>query len=209
MNDTVKQLIAILAVIALLGIAYYGTFLPLRKSQTFIGTLRNLSSVRSLQEFEDSFSAALDAPSPVGQEELVRNTGNTILGLIQQNGSNPELTEAVLKYVAQYYDPILEKPRGLNFTQNLYVLGALNEVAFGKTNNPKYIEAAKTYYLQGLELSPKRPQFLYGLFSVYTTQNDLVNAKDIGQRILNLWPDDKKMKGAVDGITAELAKEKK
>lgn len=202
MNDTVKQLVAILAVIGIFGIAYYGSFLPLRKSQAFIDTLKNISSVRSLQEFEDSFSAPLDAPSPIGQEELVRNTGNTILGLIQQNGSNPQLTDAVTQYLSKYYEPIMAKPRGLNFTQNLYVLGALNEIAYEKTGNPKYIEASKDYYAKGLEFSPKRPQFLYGLFGIYVTEKDFANAKIVGEKILSLWPTDDKVQTTLNQINS-------
>lgn len=200
MNNTLKQLIAILAVAAIFGIAYYGSYLPLRKSQTFITTLRGLPNVRSLDEFKNSFRAALEAPSPIGQEELVRNTGNTIISLLQQNNANPDLTREVLNFVLGYYEPIMSRPRGLNFAQDFYVLAALHQIAYEKTGEKAYLEKAKEYYLQGLEISPKRPQFLYGLVDLYRVEGDTEKLKEIGERILTLWPDDLKVQELIKDL---------
>lgn len=206
MNDTLKKLISLLVAVAALGVAYYGSYLPLQKSQMFINAIRNLSSVRTLKDFESSFAAALDAPSPVGQEELVRNTGNTIVNVLQQSPANANLVASLTQYLENYYAPIITKPRGLNFTQDFYVLGAVYDLAFQKVGDKSYLQKAQDYYTRGLALSPKRPQFLYGLLQIYLEENDLANAKSVAEKILSLWPDDEKTKATLAQIESHLGK---
>lgn len=192
-NTLIKKIIGVLAVAFILSVAFYGTFLPMRKSQLFIQTMKNLKSAKSLTELEDAISVPLDATSPIGQEELVRNSTNIFLNLVQQN-DRPEVIAELINYAEKYYNPIIERGRGMSFEQNLYLLGALNESAFIKTRDPKYLAASKRYYLQGLELGPKRPQFLYGMFDVYRTEGNIEGAKKIADQLLSQWPDDERAK---------------
>src|SRR5258708_6104973 len=157
MNSQLKKIIAILASVFILSVAYYGSYLPLRKSQIFIDSLRDLSQVKSLQDFETTLKTALDAPSPVGQEEAVRNSANVVLNLLQRGGDPktfPSIVEALMSFTGTYYDPVIARGHGMSFEQNLYILGAMNELAFAQTKNPQYLQAAGNYYLQGLKLGP-------------------------------------------------------
>ncbi len=198
MSNTSKKIISVLVAAFVLSVTFYGSFLPMRKAQIFINTMQNLRSLRSVADFENALAEPLDAPSPIGQEELVRNTTNIILGLVQQN-DKPEIVSELVDYVEKYYRPIIERGRGMSFEQNLYLLGALHEAAFIKTKNPAQLQAAKNYYLKGLELGPKRPQFLYGMFDVYRTEGNVEAAKAIAAQILSQWPDDKRaQKGLQD-----------
>ena len=200
MDSLFKKIIAIIVSIFIFSDAYYGNFLPMRMSQTFIATLRSLQSVRSLDEFENTVSVALDIPSPIGKEELVRNVASVVMNLIQQN-DKPEVIAEAIRFLDSYYDPIIARGTGMSFEQNLYVLGTINQLAFVRTNDTKYFLKAKKYYEQGLALGPKRPQFLYGMFDIYRTEGNVQKAVEIHDRIIAQWPDDQRIK---DGLAKFL-----
>lgn len=200
MDHIVKKIIAVVVSVFILSVAYYGNFLPLRMSQTFIATLRSLQSIKSLEEFENTVSVPLDIPSPIGKEELVRNTASIVMNLIQQN-DKPEVIAEVIKFLDHYYDPIIARGVGMSFEQNLYVLGTINQLAFVRTNDTSYFLKAKKYYEQGLALGPKRPQFLYGVFDIYRTEGNVQKAIEVHDRIIAQWPDDQRIK---DGLAKFL-----
>ena len=83
MNPAIKKAIAISASIFILFLGYYGSYLPMRKSMIFISVIQNTGGIKTLADFEQAFSEPLDYPSPIGQEELVRNTANMTVGSIQ------------------------------------------------------------------------------------------------------------------------------
>lgn len=197
MNILLKKTIVVAGIAFLGAIGYYGSILPLQKSQTFIVSLRRLDSVQSVAEFKALMSPVFDIPSPIGQEELVRNTANSILGTIQRT-ENPDVISQLMQYVEGYYKPIMDRGTGMSFGQNLYILGTLNEFAFLRTKNPTYLAAAKSYYSKGLELGPKRPQFLYGMFDVYRMEGDVEGVRRIAAEVLSYWPDDARVKGGLE-----------
>ncbi|MBU6500527.1 MAG: hypothetical protein KGJ89_03685 [Patescibacteria group bacterium] len=188
-NPTFKKVIGILVSVFILSIAYYGTYLPLRKSQAFIDSLKNLNSVNSLTAIEQELSGPLNMPSPIGKEELVRNVANIFLSSLQQN-NDPKAIDEIVGYVEKNFQPIVDYGRGMSFEQNMYILGAINEFAFVKTHDAKFLEASQRYYERGLELGPNRPQFLYGMFDIYRIEGNVEGAKTIASKILSQWPDD-------------------
>lgn len=191
MTSFVKQGVALAVAGITAFVAYYGTYLPLHKSRLFIEVIEGRSDVRTLQDFEKVVSVPLNASSPIGQEELVRNFANSILELAQRTPSNqPEVIRESLRFLDSYYKPIIDRGRGMSFEQDLYILGALNELAFVRTRGPDYLEAAGKYFAKGVELGPNRPQSLQGLFDVYRLEGDVQNAATVGARILELWPND-------------------
>jgi len=201
-----RKIIALASSIFILFVAYYGSYLPLRKSQVFIATLQGLSSIRSFNDFDNAVSVPLRLSSPIGQEELVRNTGNIVLNLVS-NGQNPEVMKAAVDFLESYYKPIIDSGHGMSFSQNLYILGIINQAGLIGTGEARYFEAAKNYYSEGLRLGPKRPQFLYGMFDVYRAENNVEKAKEIATQILNEWPsDDRVRKGIDDLITRNTPK---
>jgi len=204
-SSLVRKILGVLLSAFLLSVAYYGSYLPLHKSQMFITALRNLRNIKSLADFEQSFSLPLDAPSPVGQEELVRNTANTVLGLMQQQGVSSQIAAELMKYVQNYYAPLIDRGRGMSFEQNLYLLGALNEIMYTRTGDAKYLQAADKYYSEGLQFGPKRPQFLYGLFDVYRMEGNIVGVQAIAQQILSQWPDDQRTRSALADYLASVS----
>ncbi|RJQ29470.1 hypothetical protein C4571_01340 [Candidatus Parcubacteria bacterium] len=195
MNKTLKGVIAVILSLITLCVLYYGSYLPFKKSRAFISTLRELGAAKSFQEFTEKLSVPLDMPSPIGQEELVRNAGSAVLNIVIGNGANnPALVAAAVKYLEDYYSPIIESGSGMSFEQNLYILGLVNQVAFEHTRDPRYFDAAKRYYSQGLALGPRRPQFLYGIFDIYRVEGNLEKVRETANQILAQWPGDEKIR---------------
>ena len=202
-NPTFKKIIGISVSVLILCVAYVGNFRPLVKSQTFIDTLRNLSSARSLSEFEKNVSVPLDYWSPIGQEELVRNIANAVLGIVQNN-NDPKLLSEVVNYIEGYYKPIVDRGRGMSFEQNLYLLGAINEMAFTKTGDARYLRNSHEYYSEGLTLGPRRPQFLYGMFDIFRMEGNIKGATDIARQITTSWPTDTRTTAALDDFLVKI-----
>jgi hypothetical protein len=199
-DRTYQRVIAIIIVAAIFGIAAYGSYMPMRKAQMFIATLQGLQTQQgqasSLQDLESKLSTPLDYPSPIGQEELVRNMANSILSFVQQS-TDASSTSALIGYLNSYYDPILNAGKGMSFGQDLYLEGAINEIAFANTGSPTYLAAAQKWYSEGVALGPNRPQSLYGLFDVYRAESDATDTIAIGNTILRNWPTDTNIQKAM------------
>jgi hypothetical protein len=197
-DRTYQRVIAVIIVAAILGIAVYGSYLPMRKAQMFISTLQDLQTTpaTSLQDLETRLSAPLDYPSPIGQEELVRNMANSVLSFVQQGG-DARSTAALIGFLNSYYYPILDQGKGMSFGQDLYLEGAINEIAFAQTGDPTYLAAAQKWYAEGVALGPNRPQSLYGLFDVYRAAGDETDTIAIGDTILRNWPSDTQIQAAL------------
>jgi hypothetical protein len=191
MTRFAKQVIAIVVSILILGAAVFGSYLPMRKAEIFIATLQGLqeSPVNSLSELESRLAVPLDYPSPIGQEELVRNTANNILGFISQ-GTGATTTAVLVSFLDHYYAPIIDRGKGMSFGQDLYLMGAINEMAYVHTGDSAYLEDSQKYYEEGVALGPNRPQALYGLFDVYRAEDNVASATVVGERILSNWPSD-------------------
>lgn len=190
-DRTYKQLAAIILSVLVLGAAYYGSYMPMRKAQGFINTLQSLQTnpATSLQDLEARVSGPLNYPSPIGQEELVRNLANSVLSFVQRGGDATS-TADLIGFLNSYYNPILDRGRGMSFGQDLYLEGAVNEIAFVQTGNPSYLGAAQKWYSEGEALGPNRPQPLYGLFDVYRAAGDVSDTLTIANKILTNWPSD-------------------
>ena len=198
MSDPVKKTIALVAAAAILFVAYYANYLPLRKSQAYIATLRMMGNIRSIDEFKSVFARVLDLPSPIGQEELVRNVVSTVVGIVGNGSSNPAIVEPLVQFAEDQFRPIMQSGKGMSFSQNLYILANLHQSAFMRTRNPQHLLAAKAYYEEGLKRAPQRPQFLYGLLDVYRILGDGDGVRRTTDNILTLWPNDERVRAAAD-----------
>jgi len=202
-DRTYKKVAAVIISVAVLGIAVYGTYLPLRKAQMFIATLQSLQSspATSLSNLESRISVPLSYPSPVGQEELVRNMANSVLAFVQQ-GADSSSTAELMSFLGSYYNPILDRGKGMSFGQDVYLEGAINEIAFATTGGQSYLASAKQWYEEAHQLGPNRPQPLYGLFDVYRASNDKADTVAVAQQILTNWPDDARIQVALQQFEA-------
>ncbi|MDR3582367.1 MAG: hypothetical protein P4L67_03790, partial [Candidatus Pacebacteria bacterium] len=199
MEDRTYRITAAIIIIAIIfGVAVVGSYLPMRKAQMFIATLQGLQTTpaSSLQDLETRLSAPLDYPSPIGQEELVRNMANSVLAFVQQ-APDPSSTAALVGYLNAYYNPILNSGKGMSFGQDVYLEGAINEIAFAETGDKTYLTAATNWYLLANKLGPNRPQALYGLFDVYRAANNATDTVATAQHILANWPTDTRIQQAL------------
>lgn len=212
MHDVVKKIVAGAAVLVLGYVAYYGTYLPLQKSEVFIATVRGMGTVRSVEEFANRFSVPLGIPSPVGHEELVRNMATEIVGLVGSGGTTPEVKEALTKFVARSFAPMVAYGKGMSFGQDLYILGTLHRMVFQSTNKREYLDAAEQYFLKAFELGPRRPQPLYALLDVYLVKQDAGRVQKLAEQIHAQWPSDTRaisILDAIKGMSASSTKPKK
>ncbi|MBI2888845.1 MAG: hypothetical protein HYY10_02895 [Candidatus Liptonbacteria bacterium] len=202
MTPLTKKILAAVTVCVLAFVAYYGTYLPLQKSQSFIGTIRAMGGVRSLEELERLFSLALDIPSPIGHEELVRNMSTEIVSFVGRGGTAPAIEEELSKFVTRYFAPIITRGKGMSFEQDIYILGTLQRMVYQHTGKKEYLDAAEQYFLQGLELGPRRPQFLYALSDIYLIKQDVPRLKKVTEQIHEQWPGDARAAAILEAIQA-------
>ena len=190
-DRTYKQLAAIILSILILGVAYYGSYRPMRKAQGFISTLQSLQTnpATSLADLENRVSGPLNYSSPIGQEEIVRNLANSVLAFVQR-GTDATSTAELMGFLNSYYDPLLDRGKGMSFGQDLYLEGAVNEIAFVQIGDPTYLAAAQKWYQEGETLGPNRPQPLYGLFDVYRAEGDVSDTISVANKIVANWPSD-------------------
>lgn len=207
MSPEIKKAIAGLIVIFIVIVGYFGSYLPMVKSMLFISAIQSFSGVRTIQDLEKNFSMPLDFYSPIGQEELVRNTTNTIVNILQ-NVSDPKGIVHLVNYVESYYNPIIERGKGMSFGQNLFVLGTINEVSFIRTGDKKYLTAAENYFKKEIVLGSKRPQGLYGLLDVYKFEDNKDAFKNVADQILGQWPNDSRTKKMVDEFLKTTSQDK-
>ncbi len=202
MNTTLEKIIKtiaaplgiILAVLALI----YGSFLPFRKAQLFIQAMHNSYQARSVADYERIFNTALNFSSPVGQAENIRFLENQIGGVIAQKPPQA-IADALVSYADSISRANAPGRYGLNYTQELMTLANIHEVNFRNYRSEKDYNAALALYEKGLALSPKRPQFLYGLYQLYMDAGKTADAKTVGEKIISLWPSDKNMAAFVNG----------
>jgi hypothetical protein len=197
MNPLVRKTIGIILATTLVVFAYLCSFLPLTKSTALIRSMRAAEAFFAEGKltpavFEDIMSRPLLAPSPIGQEEAVRQVTGMILDMIRQI-NNPGDVERLINFAESFYTPIIERGRGMSFSQDLYVLGFAHQAAAIQTRDGRYLAFARKYFEEGLRRGPNRPQFLYGLFDVYRMQGDIRRAREIGEKIISLWPGDERV----------------
>jgi len=206
MPRNVKQIIAILGSLALLVALVYGSYLPMRKAQKFLTETRSRESFKSIEELRETFLSVLQFYAPIGQEELVRNTANSILTMVQR--SEPAAIKDLMTLIEEMYTPILSRGKGMSFGQNLYLMGFMNEIAHIRTKEPQYLQAARKYFLLALERGPRRPQALYGLLDIARFENNPTAYLAVAEQILSQWPTDEKVRASYEDIKRQLTKKR-
>lgn len=201
MSPAAKKTIAVGFAVFAAFFLVYGTYLPLRKSRLYISALQTANKATSLQDFMVPYMTAFEAVSPIGQEEIVRNFANTV-GAIATNakGADPTLIRALGASMDRYSLPLIEERSGLSQAQSFYTFGATYRALDQGDDTTNFRERYHTLLLRGLELSPNRPQFLYGLFDYELHFGSNAEARKYGELILKYWPDDKQVQRAMKGL---------
>jgi len=197
-----KQLIALFITAFALVLMYLSAYLPYVKGSLYITALQNSQQATTLQDYLKPYEDAFNFWSPVGDPEEIRFFGNNILNLL--SNQKQTLSETAATNLVDYAFDKLNSPslgtKGLNYSQVILEKASIL-ASYGKIyKKPEAFQKAEELYKQGLELSPHRPQFLYGLLSLYLAEGKTVEAKAIGETILKYWPTDQN----IAKIMAEL-----
>jgi len=199
LDPLIKKTLSILASVVVVVFLYLGAYLPYEKSQKLISAMGSIQGGASLQGYENAFGSVLDFYSPVGQEESVKQLGNSTLSILSSQKNLPkDVAEELLKFNLKYFEPIINDSRGGNASQNILILGQIYHTMALAYNDINYLDIAIGYYKKGLDNSPRRPQFLYSLVEAYQQKGDYNSAIKIGEEILKYWPADTQVKQAVE-----------
>lgn len=199
MNITTKNIIIwILIALTFTGM-YFGVYLPWRKARLLIRTFSILNGGSTLEQFQSSFGYMLDFYSPVGQDEAISNYLNGVIRVMNDQ-DEPEIIAALAKDAEERMRPVLQKGSGFSFSQNIFNLATVYRLAAVKLQSEEYYNKSLAMFERGLDASPNRKMFLYGLLDLYLigSQND--KARELGEYILTIWPDDEKIKEVLNNL---------
>lgn len=201
MDKPIKKLIATLATSIILVLMYFGSYLPLRKSQLYIKAMFDLQSgkIRSIQDFNTAFGSALNFYSPIGQDEITSQYLNILANVISQQ-TDKDIIEILTKQAENIMEPILKTGKGFGYSQNLYGFARLYELVAQKLNSNAYLQKSVDMLKLGLENSPNRYIFLEELFNAYQMKGDKIKIKEIGETILKYSSDNEKIKEAIKSL---------
>ena len=192
MNDLTKQIIAFVVSMVVIVTVYFGSYLPLRKSQMHIDAVLNLQGgkVRTLEDFDNLFNPVLDFYSPVGQDEITQYYLGILINIINQQ-SDKTVVDILARQAESRMTSILKKGKGFSFNQNLYTLGSIYKIAALKFKDEGYYQKAVSIFNEGLKYSPNRLIFLKGLFELYSAHGYNDKAREIREIILKYYPNEK------------------
>jgi len=192
--------IFILAVIILVFISLYlGAYLPFKKSARFVAVTRSLASVRSVESLQVRFDDALNFYSPIARDETISFFADNMLNVLRTRPQEP-VGRIVIEYATERIEPILSNPSSLELTKVLLKVGNLYQLGWELYGDEGYFKRAEASYLRGLEISPRRPQFLYGLLRLYVAVGDEERTREIGEEILRYWPIDGGVRKVLDDL---------
>ena len=196
-----KQLIALFVIALAMLLIYLSAYLPYVKATLYIRALSMASQAKTLQDFLNPFQEAFNFWSPIGQPEEIRFFASDISGVLNQNTQLPkDVAKELVSYTVGMLNSNPQGGKGLNYSQAL-LLEANILSTYGKTfNDSNALNTAEKLFKEGLKLSPTRPQFLYGLFSLYLAEGKNSDAKPIGETILKYWPNDKNVASLLANI---------
>lgn len=195
MSTNSKQAIAVVVTVVAGALLYLSAYLPYVKSTLYITALQQSQQAKTLQDYLAPFETAFNFWSPIGQPEEIRFFGNNVLSLL--TNQKQQLSEPVATQLVDYATKELSSnppgAKGLNYSQSVLIEASILSAYGQEYHQTSALQKAEALYKEGLQLSPKRPQFLYGLFSLYLAEGDTAAAKPIGEEILKYWPTDQKV----------------
>ena len=191
-NEIFKNFIIVgLIILAFLSIIF-GSYLPLIKAQLFIDALGSVSQVKTVEEFEANFDKSFKYYSPVGDEEITKFLLNNIIQIVSQQNQS----EAVDRKLTTYIEPYIFK----NDVRHLLGGTQLYEILLTKYKHQEDIQKVESYIEVAYAIGPKLPPVLYNLLDIYRFTGQTQKAKQIGETILQYWPDDKNVENIVKGL---------
>jgi len=183
-----KNISIFLLIIVMILMIYLGVYLPYQKASLYIKAYRAAATVRSFPEFQKVFDEVLNFYSPVGQAEVVKFLSNEILNMVQSKDMPKEIAMLLAGYVEREFWKLRNGRPYPGSNQQLAILGDLRHFIGVEYNDIDSLKMAERYYIQILDLSPRRPQALFGLYNLYDNVGDKKAAAEILKEIFYYWP---------------------
>ncbi len=194
MQENTKRIIAGAVTAIAVAVLIWGTYLPYRKSKLYVTAIAKSSEATTLDQFSVPYMMALNAPSPIGQDEFSRNFASTLASIVAgADKTNDAVVRAIGLMMDQYTLPVMQRRSALSSSQMYYVTGIAYRNLYDATGDELYRERGRALLLKGLELSPDRPQLLYSLFDDARFSGDEEGKQKYGKRIMELWPQDNRI----------------
>lgn len=199
MSNAFFKISAVILIAAAIVGWYFGAYLPFQKSKKFIEVIRSGSAIKTVEELEKRFNSVLNIPSPVGRDETVGFFADQMVSVL---GTKPpeEIGARLIAYAESKVRPVLQNPRSPELTKILLKMASLNELGWIVYQKEEYFLQSEQYLARCLEVSPNRPQCLYGLFNLYASIGDIERLKAVGEKILNFWPEDDAMRSRLNAL---------
>lgn len=191
-----KKIIIVIVIAIISSAVYFGAYLPFKKARAFIAIGRSLQKVRSVEELQSKFDRVLNIKTSVAHDEVLSFFADQMAGIIRSGPPKP-IGQALIDYTINRITPVLENEASPELTKMLLKAAIVYQTGWLLYGDEKYFQQAEFYLLQGLEKSPNRPQFLYGLFDLYSAKKENAKALGIGETIIRLWPKDSYIKEKV------------
>jgi len=188
-----KQVIVVVAAGFIVYILYFGSFLPIRKSQKYIRARQ--TQIISLAQFDALYDGVLSYASPVGQDEIVSNYVSMLTEIIAEEKRKESPNETLIRHLVgkaeEWGEPIIERGVGFNFSQFIFNMANIYQGTMIAVPDRTYYQKGVELYRLGLKYSPDRQLFLYSLFDMYRFRGDNENARKIGERIVEVYKDER------------------
>ena len=189
------SIIITLIALTLTGL-YFGAYMPLKKAQTYIAVARALPTYGTFQNVVEKYDAMFNLNSPVGQREAVKFFLQDVMGIIRQEQQGEEVSKLLVEYVGS-------KINEHDVIHNLHMAYAYSAL-WRRFQNKEYFDKAESYFQKVLEVGPKLPHSLNALLELYARSGNLVKAKEIGEVILEYWPDNQNVRDYMEKISATM-----
>lgn len=182
MKKEIKYIIASVTGAILLASIVYGSLLPLSRSRRFIAALRSFANIQSIEQFKTVFDSVFNFYAPIGDEEIIKFLSNDVTNIIANNN----VPEVPARALTEYIDSHLFK----NDVRHLLTSGQMYYFLWKRFHGESDFKKAEEYFVKARDIGPKLPPPLYALLSLYREGGKTDQAKQIGVRILELWPAD-------------------
>lgn len=193
MKNIFKKVVIVI-VIVIVGVGWYlGAYTPLKKSKKFIEATRSGPSIKTVDDLKFIFNKALDFDSPVAKDEVVGFFVDQMIFILSTKPPK-EIGVEIIEYAILRLNQILENPKSPELTKSFLKAASIYEIGWVNYGEEEYFRRAEEYLIEGLKVSPRLPQFLYGLFNLYLGKKDIEKARKVGEEILNYWPSDERIK---------------
>jgi len=181
-----RNIVVVIIIITALAGTYYGAYRPFVKSRLYISVGQAAASVRVFDDLVAHYDTMFNYYSPIGNKEVAKFFSSNILNLIFKEGQSEEVTKALVEYATSYLSQ--------DDTVHLLQIAYEYDLLWQRFGDAEYYDMAESYYSQVNDIGPRLPHALHGLFNLYGRSGDSEKQRTIGEKILELWPYDERVK---------------